>query len=132
MNFKNFRSEKGVLHVSCTSGHSAVITKDFSPIPDILWGKAYTLGAIPEDAISKTDATKEFIREQTELVKAQDALNRAVYKTILEKAYESPNEYITAKGELSYRKIIKLFDEAIPQEIIADLWEEIKSEKGSN
>jgi hypothetical protein len=132
MDFKNFRSEKGVLHVSCTSGHSAVITKEFSPIPEVLWGMAYTLGAIPEDTVSKTDATKEFIREQTKILQDKADLERDRYKAILEEAYDSPNSYVNIKGDLSYRKISKLFEEAISQETLEPIWLEILSERGSN
>lgn len=130
MEFKNFRSEKGTIQVSSTTGHSATIGKDFMPIPEVLWGQAYTLGAIPEDVVSKTDATKEFIKE--ELAKGKEIGNKIkeANKQVLYKIYDEPLNYLNAKGEVIFRNVYKLFDNPITQLELAALWNEVLKERG--
>lgn len=124
--FKNFRSPGEDIRVSSLSGHVAIISKEFSPVPSFMWGDAYSLGAISEDMVSKDMDT--FIAnkkaEQDEAAKKE----RDIVKEILRTALENPISYLDKHNNLIHRKAIALIGMPIKKDILDSIWNELLEE----
>lgn len=125
--FKNFRNPDEEVFVNSTTGHCAVIGKNYVPVHKSLWGEAYSKGCIPEDVKNNTLATKEFVKEQKELMQEKEQEKRNLHKKKLQDIYDSPNGFVTEDGDLIIREAIKKLG-PLKAIYINELWEEVVSE----
>lgn len=123
--FKRFKSpEKNkIIRVCNTSGHTAIITNEFSEVPKSLWGLAYSEGAIPEDI--KSSDQREFVKEQKALKASEEEKTNSRLKIKLKHIYDNPNDYLTGNGNLIMRKALKYINEPVSTAVIDKLWNEV-------
>jgi hypothetical protein len=126
MQFKEFRSTKGDLHLSSTSGHMAVISTEFTPIPDVLWADAYIQGAIASD--TNVDSLDSFVQEKKEEQRIQEMLEREEVKLTLQTIFTNPVGFLDSKNNLVIRKVVSLLGKPIKREVIESVWEEVVAE----
>lgn len=125
--FKKFKSSTGEdVIVSNTLGYSAVISKEFTPVHQSLWGQAYSSGCIPEDA--RSNNTKEVIKANLEFQEEQRQKEKEKYKDILKGIFESPNGFVTSGGDLILKKVMPKFDKPLKTDFIYEMWDEIVAE----
>ena len=121
--FKQFRSPGENIRVASPSGHVAMITKDFSPIPDFLWKEAYANGAVSEDMQDRSmDAyiqTKKAEKEKEELLEFESI------KESLKAIMNNPVGYLTSNGDLVHRKAIAAIGKPVKKDVIDKAWKEL-------
>jgi hypothetical protein len=124
--FKKFRSPGGTIHISNTSGHSAIIEKSFTSVHESLWRLALMEGAIPEDV---STVTKEYIKEKKSEQEAIDNQEREDIKALMrDNIINSPLDYLDTEGNLIYRKIVSLTKKTHKKDYFDSLWKEVVSE----
>ena len=124
--FKKFRSPGDMIHISNTSGHAAIIGKDFTSIHESLWRLALMEGAIAEDTAV---VTKEFIKEKKIEQDAAESQEKEDIKTLMrENIVNSPLDYLDTEGNLIYRKIVSLTKKTHKKDYFDSLWKEVVSE----
>jgi hypothetical protein len=128
MNFKNFRSPGEDIFISSTSGHGAVITKDFISIPDVLWREAYSAGALSEEM--KTEGMKDYIEEKKAEKLQEELAQRALDKEALRVVYNSPVGSVDKEGRLIHRKAIAAIKRSVKKDYIDSIWNELIEEAG--
>jgi hypothetical protein len=123
--FKQFRSIDGDIVVSSTTGHSAVITKHFSPIHKDLWAAAYSAGAVAEDM----GHVKDGYIEEKKLEAANLALaDRVEVKEIMKAILDDPTNYLDKSNTLIYSKVVSLTKRTYKKALFNEIWTEIVEE----
>ena len=128
MRFKSFRSPKEDIRVESDSGHMGYITKEFAPLPEVLWGAAYTFGAISEDVVV-SDLDSFVIAKKKE----QDAVEAVEYQSIKESLkviFINPIGYLDKSNNLILRKVIAFIGRPVKRDLVDSIWEEVVSELG--
>lgn len=126
MEFKEFRSPKGDLHLSSTSGHMAVLSSEFVSIPDILWADAYIKGAIASD--TNVDNMDAFVQGKKEEQRIQEMLEREEVKLTLKTIFDSPIGFLNSKNGLIISKAVALIGKPVKREVIESVWDEVVAE----
>lgn len=126
MNFKKFRSTTGPIRVTSLAGHVAMIEDTFVSIPEVLWGSAYSQGAIAED--TKVNDYREYAKEQKELMAEEEAKANQKLKEKLQYIYDNPNGYVNSGGDLMIRKAVAYLKEPVKSATLLKIWDEIVSE----
>jgi uncharacterized protein (DUF2267 family) len=129
MEFKKFRSTKGTIFVTSTSGHAATLTeKEFKSIPEILWGPAYSYGAVSEDMILPKEAMDKFVEERKQELEESSQKERQEMKDALREVFQNPQGNVDKEGMIKYQVAIKVLKKAVKKEVIAELWNELAEE----
>lgn len=129
MEFKKFRSP-GIeeIRIADLSGHAATLSPEYTPIPSILWGQAYALGAISEDM--QVNDMDSFIsqkkREAEELVLKE----REEVKVVLRQILKEPQGFLDKEGKPLIRKVIGLMEKPVKKDLVDSVWEELIKEEG--
>lgn len=124
--FKRFRSPHGEIRVANTSGQSAIINKDFTPIHESLWRLALMEGAIAEDVGA---VTKEYIKEKKEELKVEEDKERLEIKALMkETIINDPLNFVDKDGNIIYRKVVSLTKKTHKKDYFETLWAEIVKE----
>lgn len=123
--FKKFRSPHGAITISNTSGHSALIDKDFVSVHESLWKLAYMEGAVTEDMIG---LNQTYIQEKKAEQVVLDDVERLEVKEKMKVILDNPTLYLNSKNGLMYHKIISLLKKSYKLEYLTSIWEEILAE----
>jgi hypothetical protein len=126
MQFKEFRSTKGDLHLSSTSGHMAVISTEFTSIPDVLWADAYIKGAIASD--TNVDSLDSFVQEKKEEQQIKEMLEREELKLTLKTIFDNPVGFLDSKNNLITRKVVAALGKPVKKDFIDEVWSEVVAE----
>ena len=127
MEFKKFFSPTSEeIRVSSTSGHVVTIEQKGTSVPDVLWGLAYSLGAVSEDM--KVPVVDSYVEEKKKAFQEIKDKERADIKEILIKAKENPVVNFNADGTPSARKIMALYGSPVKKDLIDEIWDEIVQE----
>jgi len=126
MQRKNFRTVGDDIYIADISGHAVYITKDFSPVPDILWAQAYSSGAVSEDMTSPD--VSDYNDSKKKEVEAVEAANRLVIKDKMREAFENPLTYLDKNDNIIHRKIIGLVNQPVKKDLVDVIWSELAAE----
>lgn len=124
--FKKFRSPKGIISISNTSGHSATIGKDFINVHESLWKLAYMEGAVTEDMIG---LNKDYIAEKKAELQEVENSERAAAKELMLVILDDPTAYLDKKNRPVYQKMVSLTKKAHKKEFFESIWDEIVKER---
>lgn len=124
--FKKFRSSKGELRVSSTSGHCVIIGPDLVSVPDHLWGEAYAAGATSEDM--KVDSMAEYIESEKEKLKRMQDEERAFLKSKMKEIFDNPVGFLDGANRPISRKVISYTKRQMKRDLIDSLWDELLEE----
>lgn len=129
MEYKKFRSTKGTIFISSTSGHAATLTPtEFKEIPDVLWGPAYSYGAVSEDMILPKEAMDKFVEEKKQEIEEASLKEREEMKDALREVFQNPQGNVDKEGMIKYQVAVKAIKKAVKKEVIAELWNELAEE----
>lgn len=128
--FKQFRTTGKDIRITSVSGHVAIITKEFSSIPSILWGEAYAAGAISEDM--KSTDLNDFIEAEKTKKKEELDKEKEDLKNTLRTAFNNPISYVDKNNNPVHRKLIALIGKPIKKDLIDSLWNELIEENKDN
>lgn len=126
MNRKNFRSPAEDIFIASLSGHAVLITKEFTSVPDSLWGQAYAKGAISEDMVSSD--MSDFIESKKKERDEVEAKERIDMKEKMREAFNAPIGYLDKNNNVVHRKIISLLNTPIKKDLVDSIWAELASE----
>ena len=127
MEFKNFRTTGKPIRISDTSGHTVIITDELTKVPAILWGQAYSQGAISEDM--KVESMSSYLEEKKVKLEQEEQEEREVIKKALLEVYNKPVGYVDKDGRPLTRKVLGLLNKPVKKIVIDSVWDEIVLEQ---
>lgn len=125
--FKKFRSLDDDIYISSTTGHTAVISRDFTPVHRDLWPQAYGAGAIAEDMQHVKD---DYVAKKLEEARSTEQNEILETKEKMREILEDPTKYLDNGNKLIYRKVVSLTKKTYKQAFFNELWEQILEESG--
>jgi len=127
MAYKQFKSPKGDIRLSDTSGHVMILNEnEFRDVPEFFWHLAYANGALTPDM--KIDSVISFVEEKRLEAIAKENAERAKIKEKMKYAYKEPITFVDQKGKLIQRKIVSLLGQPIKKDLMDEIWDEIVAE----